>query len=92
MTNTNKSGVARMFVGTLLVSVSVAILGAVVLVATPPPLISTVLQWLRSYPIWSILLLGLVVSSSGAFLVVSEHINAAKKAHKTDSDGCQNRS
>jgi hypothetical protein len=92
MANINKSDVAKMFVGVLLVSVGVAILVAVVLVVTSPPLISTVLQWLRSYPIWSTLLLGLVVSSLGAFLAVTEHINSAKKAHETDNDSYQERS
>jgi len=87
MMNMNKTNIARKLTGVLLVGVGSSALIGVLLYLAPH-----ILQWLKNYPAWATFLVGFVVFSLGAFLAVSEHIKAAKKAHKAESDSHQERS
>ena len=84
MMNMNKTDIARKLTGVLLVGVGSSALIGVLLYLAPH-----ILRWLRNYPVWATFLVGFVVFSLGAFLAVSEHIKAAKKAHETDNDSYQ---
>jgi len=87
MVSVNRSDVTRKVIGTILVGVGIGVLVGVVLYFSP-----RILRWLSGYPSWATFLVGFVVFSLGAFLAVSEHIKAAKKAHKAESDSHQERS
>lgn len=89
MVNVNRSNIARKVIGIILVGVGISLLIGVLLYFSP-----LILRWLSNYPAWATFLVGFAVFSLGAFLAVamSEHIKTAKKAHKAESDGHQERS
>lgn len=83
----NRDSIARKTIGVILLGIGVSLLIGVLLYLFP-----RILQWLSGYPSWATFLVGFVVFSLGAFLAVSEHIKATKKAHKAESDSHQERS
>lgn len=87
MVNVNSSNRVRKVTGIILVGVGISFLAGVLLYLSPH-----ILHWFSNYPAWATFLVGFVVFSLGVFLAVSEHIKAAKKTHKAESDSHQERS